>query len=117
MKLTVKASEVIIEFAGDSIETGVSMEQRQSLLNAACTAWNIANLPTHERRKALERCLQSYRARNPGARDTSFLLKDMEHLINKKIRMFPQVKKPIVDAEIRDDGDRYSIAAVSMRTE
>ena len=108
---------MIIEFAGDFIETGESMEQRQSLLNAACTAWNIANLPKYERRKALERYLQSYRAQNPGVQDFNFLRKDMEHLIKKKNRLFPQIKKPIVDAEIRDDGDRYSIAAVSMRTE
>jgi hypothetical protein len=108
---------MIIEFAGDFIETGDSMEQRQSLLNAACTAWNIANLPKHERRKALERYVQSYRDQNPGVQDSSFLRKDMEHLIKQKNRLFPQVKKPIVDAEIRDDGDRYSIAAVFMRTE
>ena len=108
---------MIIEFAGDFIETGESMEQRQSLLNAACTAWNIANLPKYERRKALERYLQSYRAQNPGAQDASFLRKDMEHLIKQKNRLFPQVKKPIMRAEIRDDGDRFSIAAVSMRTE
>ncbi len=108
---------MIIEFAGDFIETGESMEQRQSLLNAACTAWNIANLPKYERRKELERYLQSYRAQNPGVQDARFLRKDMEHLIKQKNRLFPQIKKPIVDAEIRDDGDRYSISAVSMRTE
>ncbi len=65
----------------------------------------------------MERYLQSYRAQNPGVQDTSFLRKDMEHLIKQKNRLFPQVKKPIVDAEIRDDGDRYSISAVSMRNE
>jgi len=75
-KTTVKTSEMIIEFAGDFIETGDSMEQRQSRLNAVCTAWNIANLPKHERRKALERYVQSYRDQNPGVQDSSFLRKD-----------------------------------------
>ena len=108
---------MIFEFAGNFIATGKSIEQRQCLLNAACTAWNIANLPKYERRKALERYLQSYRAENPRVQDASFLHKDMEHLIKQKNRLFPQIKKPIVDAKIRDDGDRYSITAVSMRTE
>ncbi len=108
---------MIIEFAGDFIETGESMEQRKSLLNAACTAWNIANLPKHEHRKALERYLQSYGALNPGVRDASFLRKDMEHLIKQKNRLFPQVKKPTVHAEIQQNGERFIIAAVSMRTE
>ena len=107
---------MIIEFAGDFIETGESMEQRQSLLNAACTAWNIGNLPKYERRKALERYLQSYRAQNPRVQDTSFLRKDMEHLINQENRLFPQVNKPIMQEEIRGEGNRFSISAVSMRT-
>ncbi len=41
----------------------------------------------------------------------------MEHLIKQKKRLFPQVKKPTVDAEIRDDSGHYSITAVSLRTE
>ena len=108
---------MIFEFAQDFIATGESMEQKQSRLNAACTAWNIANLPKYERRKALERYLQSYKVQNPGAQDSSFLRKDMEHLIKQKNRLFPQVKKPILHAEIRGEGDRFSISAVSMRTQ
>jgi hypothetical protein len=107
---------MIIALAGGFIETGDSMQQRQSRLNAACTAWNIANLPKHQRRKALQRYLQSYRAENPGVQDADFLRKDMEQLIKEKTKRFGQVKKPIVHAEIREDGERYSIFAVSMRT-
>ena len=108
---------MIFEFAQDFIATGESMEQKQSRLNAACTAWNIANLPKYERRKALERYLQSYKSQNPGAQDSSFLRKDMEHLIKQKNRLFPRVKKPIMHAEIRGEGDRFSISAVAMGTE
>ena len=46
-----------------------------------------------------------------------FLRKDMEQLIKQKIKKFGQVKKPIVHAEIREDGARYSIFAASLRTE
>ena len=108
---------MIFEFAGDFIAAGESMGQWQIRLHAVCTAWNIANLPKYERGKAMERYLKSIRAQNPGVQDASFLRKDMEHLIKQKNRLFPQVKKPIMRAEIRDDGDRFSIAAVSMRTE
>ena len=107
---------MIIAFAGDFIETGNSMEQRQSCLNAACTAWNIANLPKHQRRRALQRYLQRYREENQGVEDVVFLRKDMEQPIKQKIKKFGQVKKPIVHAEIREDGERYSIFAASFRT-
>jgi hypothetical protein len=49
--------------------------------------------------------------------DYSFLRKDMKHLIKQKNRLFPQVKKPIMHAEIRGKGDRFGMAAVPMRTE
>jgi len=107
---------MIIAFAGDFIETGDSMEQRQSRLNAACTAWNIANLPKQRRRQALQRYLQRYRAENPGVQDADFLRHDMEQLIKEKTRRFGQVTKPIVHALIPEDGERYSSFAVSMRT-
>jgi hypothetical protein len=117
VETTVKTSEMIIEFAGDFIETGDSTEQKQSRLDAACTAWNIANLPKHQRRKALQRYLRRCREENPGVEDVVFLRKDMERLIKQKTRKFGQVKKPIVHAEIREDGERYSIFAASLRTE
>ena len=75
-----KTSEMIIAFAGDFIETGDSMEQKQSCLNAACTAWNIANLPKHQRRRALQRYLQRYREENQGVEDVVFLRRDRERL-------------------------------------
>ena len=110
---------MIFEFARDFIAVGESMEEKQSRLNAACTAWNIANLPKFERRKALERYLQGYRVENPAVQGSHFLRKDLvlEHLIKQKIRLFPQIKKPIMHAEIRDEGDRFGISAVSGRTE
>jgi hypothetical protein len=41
----------------------------------------------------------------------------MKHLIKQKIRLFPQIKKPIMHAEIRGKGDRFGIATEAMRTE
>jgi len=71
--------------------------------------------PKHQRRQALQHCLQRYRAENLGVHDADFLRNDMEQLIKAKTRRFGQVKKPIVHAEIREDGELYSIFAVSMR--
>ncbi len=63
-------SELIFQFARNFIVTGESMEQEQSRLNAACTAWNIANLPKYERRKRLERTWKATEHRTPVCRTT-----------------------------------------------
>ena len=41
----------------------------------------------------------------------------MKHFIKQLNRLIPQVRKLIMQAEIRDNGDRFSITAVSIRTE
>jgi len=41
----VKMSQLIGEYASDYINMGETTEERQSYLNSACSAWNIAVLP------------------------------------------------------------------------
>ena len=112
-----KISQMISDFAGDFIEMGDTIEQKQSHLNAACSAWNIAILPKHERKKALKKYLNGYKSANPTDASIYHVRHDMELLIKAKIKMFPNIKKPIVNAQIQQEGDQYRILAVSLRTE
>jgi hypothetical protein len=41
----------------------------------------------------------------------------MELLIKQKNKMFPEVKKPIVNAEIKEIDGKYTIVAASVRTD
>ena len=96
----IKISEFIKEYASDYINMGNTMEERQSYLNGACCAWNIAVLPENLREKALKNNLEEYKKVNPGIDDSEDFLHDMRLLVNKKNQMFPEVKKAIVDAFI-----------------
>jgi len=112
-----KVSQMLIDFASDFISMGDTFEQKQSHLNAACSAWNIAILPKHQRKKALNKYLKSYKLYNPDQNDVSHIRHDMELLIKQKNKMFPEVKKPIVNAEIREVEGKYTIFAASVRNE
>lgn len=68
------------------------------------------NLPGQQRREALQRHPQSYREGSPEVEDHVFLRKDMEQLIEQTTRERGQVKKHILHAEIREDGERYLVA-------
>jgi hypothetical protein len=57
----IKMSEFIAEYASDYINMGSDTEERQSYLNGACTAWNIAVLPEHLRKEALKKILRNIR--------------------------------------------------------
>jgi hypothetical protein len=110
----IKMSELIAKYASEYINMGETTEERQSYLNGACTAWNIANLPDHLREKALHQAAEEYQKLNPEIDDVDNYLHDMKILIQKKLQMFPEIKKAIVDAFIETINDtQYRINVVS----
>jgi len=110
----IKMSELIAEYASDYINMGETTEERQSFLNGACTAWNIANMPRHQREKALYQTAAEYKKMNPEVDDVENYLHDMGLLIKNKLKMFPDIKKTIVNAFIEPITDtQYRINIVS----
>lgn len=109
-----KLSKMIIEYASDYINLGDNLEAKQSYLYAACTAWNISLLKEDERRKALNSFLKQYEAINPGVGDTEDVKRDMELLIKEKLRLYPDVKKSILDARIIEDNGKERIIIASI---
>jgi hypothetical protein len=110
----IKMSELIGEYASDYINMGESTVERQSYLNVACTAWNIAVLPEHLREEALSRNIEEYQRINPGIDDADNLAHDLRKLVQKKLQMFPGVKKVIVDASIEPISDtKYRVIVAS----
>jgi len=93
-------SELISEYASDYINMGENTEERQSYLNGACTAWNIANLDEKHREEAIRRVIAGYKRSNPGTDDAENVEHDLRKLIQKKLEIFPDIKKAIVDAMV-----------------
>jgi len=96
----VKMSELIREYASDYINMGEDTEERQNYLNGACTAWNIAILDEDCREGALRGAIDGYRKMNPGSDDVQDFEQDIRILIQKKLEMFPDIKKVIIDAMV-----------------
>jgi len=110
----IKMSELISEFASDYINMGEDTEERQNYLNGACTAWNIANLSETRREGALRQVIESYRRTNPEISDVEDFEHDLCILIQKKLEMFPDNKKIIIDAMIEPISEtKYRINVAS----
>ncbi len=105
---------MIAQMASDYISMGDTTEERQSYLNSACTAWNIAVLPEHQREEALLRYIEAYKNANPGIDDEDNLLHDARILIKKKLELFPTVKTVIINAHLAQlEGKKYQIIVAS----
>ena len=114
-----KISQSLLEFAGEFIRMGETLEQRQSYLNAACSAWNIAcNMP-EVRKKSLDHYMREYQKFNPDADEEQLVgVRDnMERLIAVKLKMFPYDIRQVVDARIINVGGQDRIEAAAMTTE
>lgn len=107
-------SELIGEHASDYINMGDTTEERQSLLNDACTAWNIAILPAISREDAIRLTIEEYKRVNPGIDDAGNLEHDLRNLVQKKLEMFPDIKKAILGATIEPiSEEKYRINIAS----
>jgi hypothetical protein len=111
-----KISEMLVEFAGDFFSLGKTQEHKQSLLNAACSAWNIACIPAENRQKALDRYMSEYQRLNPQMDQAgcAHTLSDMEKLIEQKLKLFPEDLRQIVNARLVPMGDKDYIEAAAL---
>jgi hypothetical protein len=114
-----KISEMILEFAGDFIHAGATVEQRQVRLTAASSAWNIASNPPDQRQKLLDEFIAQYQRFNPRTDpvNAAAIRSDMEKLIQAKLRLFSADTRRIVSARLTrvGDSDRIETAAGTIK--
>jgi hypothetical protein len=110
-----KMSEMIWEMAADFLGVGDTMAERQNRLNAACSAWNMACCPPEVRQRQLEQYKEGYLRFNPATSpsDLANILKDIEMLIERKLKMFPEDKRQIVSAKVVKVGTKFRIEIAS----
>jgi hypothetical protein len=112
-----KISELVWEFAGDFIRMGDTPDERQSLLNAACSAWNMACNPPEVRQRNLDSYMKEYLRHNRGAdkEEVDGVRDNMEKLIAQKLKLFPDDLRQIVGAQMVQSDGKDRIEVVSAR--
>ena len=113
-----KMSEMISELAAHFIGLGKTPGEKQNRLNAVCNAWNSACVSPKRRRRQLDQYIEGYRRFNPAVspNDLAAIRKDLESLVKRKLRMFPDDRRQIVGARIvmGEDGFRIEVASGNL---
>ena len=112
-----KMSEMISEMAANFLWVGDTIDERQSRLNAACSAWNMACGSPDVRQHQLEVFRESYQRFNPTIPPTDLanIVRDMETLIERKLKLFADDKRQIVSAKVVKVGKTFRIEVASAR--
>jgi hypothetical protein len=110
-----KMSEMLSEMAMGFLGVGDTIGERQNRLNAACNAWNMACGSPEVRQRQFEQYREGYLRFNPATSpsDLANILKDVELLIKRKLKMFPDDRRQIVSARVVMVGTKYSIEVAS----
>ena len=110
-----KLSEMISEMAAPFISGGKTPDEKHYRLTAACSAWNMACGSPEMRRKQLEQYVEGFQRYSPATSpdDLANIRKDMESLIERKLRLFPDDKRQIISARIVMVGTDYRIEVAS----
>ena len=110
-----RMSEMISEMAVGFLAVGNTVGERENRLNATCTAWNMACASPKVRQRQLEQYGEGYLQYNPGTSpsDLANIIKDIELLIERKLELFPDDHRQIIDARVVKVGSEYRIEVAS----
>ena len=113
-----KISAMVLKVAGDYINKGETTEERENYLCSACTAWNIACLPSLKRVAAIKQYIEQYQKINKADEaDCKAMKEDITLLIKQKNALYPYINVQIVDARIENINGRESVTVLSARIE
>ena len=114
-----KVSEMLLNVAGDFIAMGKDIAEKQELLNASVSAWNIACLKDDKRQQAINKFMKEYKKLNPTFTKDDF--KDEEEnlrlLIRQKDELYPDINIQIVNAIVQEVDGKNHITVASAKME
>ena len=103
-----KMSDVLADFARPFMEDASTLEEIAAVYSMAAIAWNLALLPLHERIRALMPTLQELPV------EERLLFKEaIGEMIAHKERAFAEYRRPVIDFELIDQGERYHLTVLS----
>ena len=105
----IKMSDVLEDFVEPYMQFAETKEAYQKLLTTAVVAWNVMLFPEEERSSMLDELLGTLPedVRNVGRQS-------IEELMVRKERFFSQYRRMIIDFEVRDTGNKWRLAVISL---
>ncbi|MEB3213359.1 MAG: hypothetical protein VKL39_18560 [Leptolyngbyaceae bacterium] len=115
-----KMSEVIEEFMAPYLKQSESPEDQKSMIGMGIIAWNLALLPAKKRRKERNIILNALCDNQKGVlsdADIAEFRADMVHLIEslieRKLSLFKNIERRIVDFEMQDSRGNVHLSVMS----
>lgn len=109
----VNVSKMFGNYAEDYISLGNNIDEVRNYAQFACIAWNLSLYPEPTMKENLQIIADEYENNNPETIKSDHLKHDLEILINKKLKLYPEIKRLITKINIEESADNYHISTES----
>jgi hypothetical protein len=105
-----KISERLIELIGPRVLSGTGRANRQTLVTLAAIAWNLGSCKLRSPLEDMTQYREEFLAATKTNKDAFEILKA---LIERRMMLFPDDSRIIVNSSVVDDGDKCHIFAAA----
>jgi hypothetical protein len=102
-----KISAALLELVDPYLDDAPELDQVRSLAGLGTLAWNLSLLPMSERSRRIREVAQDSKVP-----DREALTEILQHLVQRKIDLFPDDTRRIFDWEVREEGDIFHLTAM-----
>ena len=108
-----KTTKAFITVASDYIQLAENVDAARNSAYFAVIAWNISLYPKDQIAEKIDLVAREYEKSNPDVIKAELLAHDLTALVDKKRRLFPDIKRIITKIGVEEKKEEYEIITES----
>lgn len=112
-----QVTEAFLAVSSDYIQMADDVNAARNLAYFAVIAWNISLYPKEQLPEKIDLIAREYEKSNPGVIKAELLAHDLQALVDKKRKKFPDIRRTITKIGVEEIGKEYEIICESVHFE
>ena len=105
-------SDVLDEFVEPYLPESDELERHKMVYEIAILAWNLAIIPEHQRQSAISELFDKFMKGKPATARQK-LNNLIDEMVGRKLALFPNNRRYILDFQLEDAGDQLHLSVAS----
>ena len=107
-------SKQFVSMASDFIPMAEDVDKARQLAYIAVIAWNTSLYPQDQIAEKIDLVAKEYEKSNPGIIQAELMSRDLQRLVDIKLKESPDIKRTITKIGVEEKGEDYAITTESV---